>query len=102
MIKDWHTKALEESRQLKIEKVDKNKHFKANGFKLGQLIAVKKHLRNTFEYRFLSDSRVLEIVNEHTLLVENPDSKTRQIYINGAKPVSATVITNNSLQDFKL
>ena len=44
----------------------------------------------------------LEIVNEHTLLVKSPDSKTRQININDAKPVSATAATDNALQDFKL
>ena len=72
-----HTRALQESRQLKTDKVEKNKHFKAHDFKVGQLIAVKNHLRNTFESRFISDYRVLDIVNEHTLLVESPDGKTR-------------------------
>ena len=72
---------------LKTEKVEKNKHFKAHNFKVGQLIAVKNYLRNTFESRFISDYRVLEIVNECTLLVESPDSKTRQINIKDAKPV---------------
>ena len=96
------TEALEENRQLKTEKVEKNKHFKAHDFKVVQLIAVKNHLRNNFESRFISDYRVLEIVNEHTLLVKSPDGKTRQININNAKPVSATAATNNALQDFKL
>ena len=36
-----HTKALEENRQLKTEKMEKNEHFKAHDFKVGQLIAVK-------------------------------------------------------------
>ena len=52
------TKALQESRQLKTEKVEKNKHFKAHNSKVGQLVAVKNHLRNTFESRFISDYRV--------------------------------------------
>ena len=81
--------------------MEKNKHFKAHDFKVGQLIAVKNHLRNTFESRFVSDYRVLKILNEQTLLVESPDDKTRQININNAKPVSATAATNNALQDFK-
>ena len=59
-----HAKALEENRQLKTEKVKKNTHFEAHDFKIGQLIAVKSHLRNTFEFRFISDYRVMEIVNE--------------------------------------
>ena len=45
---------------------------------------------------------MLDIVNEHTLLVESPDGKTRWININNAKPVSATTATDNALQDFKL
>ena len=61
-----HAKALQESRQLKTDKVEKNKHYKAHNFKVGQLIAVRNHLRNAFEYRFISDYRVLDIVNEHT------------------------------------
>ena len=59
-----HTKALQENRQLKTEKIEENIHFKAHDFKVGQLIAVKNHLRNTFEYRFVSDYRVLKILNE--------------------------------------
>ena len=80
--------------------VEKNKHFKAYDFKVGQLVAVKNHIRNTFESRFISDYRVLKIVNEGTLLVESPDGKTRQININDAKPVSATATADNALKDF--
>ena len=96
-----HAKALQENRHLKTKKAENNKHFKAHDFKAGQLIAVKNHLRNTFESRFVSDYKVLEIVNECTLLVESPDGKTRQININDAKPVSTTAATNNALEDFK-
>ena len=96
-----HAKTLQESRQLKTEKVKKNKCFKGHNFKVGQLVAVKKHLRNNFESRFISDYRVLKIVNECTLLVESPDGKTRQININYAKPVSATAATDNALKDIK-
>ena len=97
-----HAKALKEGRQLKTEKVKKNKHFKAHDFKVLQLIAIKNHLRNTFESRFISDCSLLEIVNEHTLLVESPDGKTRQMNINDSKPVLATAATDNALQSFKL
>ena len=55
-----HAKALQENRQ--------NKHFKAHNFKIGQPIAVKKYLRNTFE--FITHYRVLEIVNDCTLIVQ--------------------------------
>ena len=72
-----HAKALQENRQLKTDKVEKNKHFKAHDFKIGQLIAVKNHLRDTFESKFISDYRVLEVVNECTLVIESTDSKTR-------------------------
>ena len=80
----------------------KNKHFKAYNFKIGQPIAVKNHLRNTFESKFIADYRVVEILNDCTSIVESPDHKTRQININDAKPISATAATDNALQDFKL
>ena len=55
-----HTKSLQENRLLKTEKVEKNKCFKARDFKIGQLIAVKNPLKNTFEPKFVSDYRVLK------------------------------------------
>ena len=61
-----HAKALQENRQLETDKVKKNKHFKAHDFKISQPIAVKNHLRNTFESTFIADYRVLEIVNNCT------------------------------------
>ena len=59
-----HAKVLQENRQLKKDRVEKNKHFKAHNFKIGQPIAVKNHLKNTFEPKFIADYRVLEIVND--------------------------------------
>ena len=96
-----HAKHLQENRLLKTEKVEKNKHFKAHNFKIGQLVAVKNHLRNTFEPKFVSDYRILKIVNECILQIESPSGKTHQININNAKPVSVTTATDNALQDFK-
>ena len=81
----------------KADKVKKNKHFKAHDFKIGQLIAIKNHLRNTFNSKFISDYRVLDIVNPHTLVVESLDGKTRWININDAKRVSTRAATNNVL-----
>ena len=72
-----HAKAMQENRQLKTDKVKKNNYFKAHNFKIGQLIAVKNHLRNTFESRFISYYRVLDIVKECTLVIESPDGKSR-------------------------
>ena len=97
-----HAKALQENTQLKTDKVEKNKHLKGHNFKIGQPIAVKYHLRNTLEFKFIADYRVLEIVNDCTLIVQSPDGKTRQININDAKPTSAGAATDNALQDFKL
>ena len=95
-------KGLQENRKLITDKVEKNKHFKDHNPKVGQLIGVKNHVRNTFESRFISDYRVLDIVNKCTLVIESLDGKTRQININDAKPVSAKTATDNALQDFKL
>ena len=82
-----HAKSLQENRLLKSETLEQNKDFKSHNFKVGQLIAVKNHLRNTFNTRFISDYRILKIINECTLLIESPDGKTRKININNAKPV---------------
>ena len=53
-----HAKCLQENRLLKTEIVERNKNFKSHNFKVGQLIAVKNHLRNTFETKFISDYRI--------------------------------------------
>ena len=96
-----HAKSLQENRLSKTETVERNKNFKSHNFKVGQSIAVKNQLRNTFETKFISDYRILNIINECTLLIESPDGKTQKININDAKPVSAITATDNALQEFK-
>ena len=54
-----------------------------------------------FKLKFVSDYRVLKIVNEHTLLIKSPDGKTCQININNVKTVSACTASDNDLQEFK-
>ena len=54
-----------------------------------------------FDPRFVSDYRILNIINECTLLIQSHDGKTRKININDAKPVSAITAADNVLQDFK-
>ena len=44
---------------------------------------------------------MLEVVNDHTLIVKSCDGKTRQININDDKPVSARAASDTALQDFK-
>ena len=75
--------------------------FQITKFNVGQLVAVKNLLQNTFETKFVSDYRILKIVNECTLLIESPDGKTCQIDINNAKPVSAADATDNTSHKFK-
>ena len=96
-----HTKHLQENRLLKTNMLEHNKNFKCHHFKVGQLIAVKNHLKGTFNPKFISYYRVLHIINEHTLLIQSPGGKTRKINVNDAKPVSAISVTDNMLQDFK-
>ena len=62
---------------------------------------MKNHLKGTFDTKFISDYRILNIINEHTLLIQNPNGKTRKNNINDAKPISASIATDNALQDFK-
>ena len=54
-----------------------------------------------FDPKFISDYRILNIINECTLLIQIPEGKIRKIYINDAKPVSAITAADNALQDFK-
>ena len=46
-----------------------------------------------FDPEFISDYRILNIINKCTLLIQSPDGKTRQININDAKPVSFQQLT---------
>ena len=96
-----HAKNLQENRLLKTDTLEHNKNFKPHDFKVGQLIAVKNHLKGTFDTKFISDFRILNIRNEHTLLIQSPDDKTRKIKINDVKPVSAFTAADNVLKDFK-
>ena len=50
-----HAKNLQESRLLKTNTLQCNKNFKSHHFKVGQLIAVKNHLKVTFDPKFISD-----------------------------------------------
>ena len=45
----WHSHAknLQENRLLKMDTLQCNKNFKLHDFKVGQLIAVKNHLKGT-------------------------------------------------------
>ena len=86
---------------LKTNTSECNKNFRSHHFKVGQLVAVKNHLKSMFDTKFISDYRILNIMNEHTLLMQSPDGKTRKININNAKPVSAITAADNVLQDFK-
>ena len=54
-----------------------------------------------FDPKFISDYRILDIINKCTLLMQSPDGKTRKISINDAKPVSAITAADNMLEDFK-
>ena len=96
-----HAKSLQENRFLKTDTLEHNKHFKSHKFKVGQLVAVKNHLRNTFDTKFVSDYRIVKIINECTLLIESPDGKTRKININNEKPVQAITAADSMLQEFK-
>ena len=70
-----HAKSLQENRLLKTNALECNKHFKSQKFKVGQLIAVKNHLKHTFDTKFISDYRIVKIINECSLLIESPDGK---------------------------
>ena len=99
----WHSHAknFQGKKLLKPDILECNKNFKLHDFKVGQLIAMKNHLKGSFNTKFISDFGILNIINEHTLLIQSTDGKTRKININDAKPVSAFTATDNMLEDFK-
>ena len=74
--------------------VQRNKNFKACSFKIGQPIVVTNDLRNTSKSKYIADYRVLEIVNDCTLIIKSPVGKTRQINVNNANPISARAATD--------
>ena len=101
LMKLWltHTKSLQENRLFKSDTLECNKNFKSHHFKVGQLVTVKNHLKSTFDPKFASDYRILDIINDRTLLIQSPDGKTREIHINDAKPVPAISAADNVPQD---
>ena len=64
-----HAKSFQENRLLRTEALEHNKHFKSHEFKVGQLVAVKNHLRNKFDTSFISDYRIVKVINKCTLLI---------------------------------
>ena len=68
-----HAKNLKENRLLKTDTLECNKIFKSHHFKVGQLIAVKNHLKSMFDPKLISYYRILDIINECTLLIQSPD-----------------------------
>ena len=73
-----HAKSLQENRLSKTDTLECNKNFKSYNFKVGQLMTVKNHLKGTFNPKFISDYRILDIINKHTLLIQSPNGKTRK------------------------
>ena len=59
-----HAKSLEENRLLKTDALEHNKHLKLHKFKVGQLVAVKNHLKNIFDTKFVSDYRIAKTINK--------------------------------------
>ena len=59
-----HAKSLQENRLLKTDALECNKQFQLHKFNVGQIVAVKNHLRNTFDTRFISDYRIVKIINK--------------------------------------
>ena len=64
-----HAKSLQENRLLKTDTLECSKNFKSHHFKVGQLVTVENHLKGMFDPKFISDYRILDIINKHTLLI---------------------------------
>ena len=59
-----HAKSFQENRLLKTNTLECNKNFKSHHFKIGQLAAVRNHLKSMFDTKFIEDYRILNIINE--------------------------------------
>ena len=73
-----HAKSLPENRLSKTNTLECNKHFQSDHFKVGQLVADKNHLKSMFDTKFVSEYRILNIINECTLLIQSPDEKNQE------------------------
>ena len=57
---------------------------------------VRNHAHHTFEPNYLLDNRVLQLLNDSTLLLVTPDGKERKMNINDVKPCSTLKLAENA------
>ena len=79
----------------------KKKVTKASNLKIGQLILVKDHQKDTFDHTYIYDHRVLGILNDGTLVLTTPDGKERRCNIHYIKPMTPVDASTNAFNQFQ-
>ena len=69
-------------------------------FEAGQPVMVRNHAHHTIEPKYLLDYRVLQILNDSTLLIVTPDGKERKMSINDVKLSNTSKLVKNAWDTF--
>ena len=69
-------------------------------FKIGQAVIVRNHACLTLEPKYLTDYRVLKILNESTLPVVTPNGKECKRNINDVMPCTTLELVENAWSSF--
>ena len=55
----------------------------------------------TFQPKYLADHRVVEIVNDSTVIVTSPDGKEKKCNIHHVKAISPTIAFTSAFEEFQ-
>ena len=61
---------------------------------------VKNHTHHSFEPKYLVDYRLLEILNENTLLLVTPNGREVKTHINDVKPATKLTLAEYAWNSF--
>ena len=93
-----HAKLHQESRQSEPE--TEEKYNSTRDLKEEQLVLMKNHNVRAFQPKYVTDYRVIIIINENTLIVPSPDSRERKCNIHHIKPISPTEAFTRTFEEF--
>ena len=95
-----HAELLCDSRQSK-DLEEERKFDKASDLKIGQLVIIKNHTASTFQPKYLADYRLIEIVNDSTVIVSSSDDMEKKCNIHHVKAVSPTTAFTSVFEEFQ-
>ena len=95
-----HAELLHDSRQSKDPEEERKSH-KASDLKIRQLVLIKNHTASTFQPKYLADHRVINIVNDSTVIVSSLDGKEKKYNIHHVKAISPTTTFTSAFEEFQ-